>query len=145
MLINRSGNWHVNTMIKGFATNVQGFASSYSNTGDILLIGKNKDDMQKAFEEMKAMRGGIVLVEKGEVVASVPLTIGGILYQGNMEELTVKELDLKQALAERGYRLGDAIYTLLFLQSTHLPYIRITPKGIFDVLKNKLLLPAVMR
>ena len=40
--INREGNWHVNTMIKGFATSVQGFASSYSYTGDILLIGKIK-------------------------------------------------------------------------------------------------------
>lgn len=59
--------------------------------------------------------------------------------------LTEKEKALKQALADRGYQLGDAIYTLLFLQSTHLPYIRITPKGIFDVMKNKLLLPAVMR
>lgn len=145
MLINRDGNWHVNTMIKGFATSVQGFASSYSNTGDILLIGKNKEDMIKAFEEMKAMQGGIVLVEKGEVIASIPLTIGGLLFDGDVEELTNKELALKQALAERGYRLGDAIYTLLFLQSTHLPYIRITPKGIFDVMKNKLLLPAVMR
>lgn len=85
--------------------------------------------MIKAFEEMKAMQGGIVLVEKGEVIASIPLTIGGLLFDGDVEELTNKELALKQALAERGYRLGDAIYTLLFLQSTHLPYIRITPKG----------------
>lgn len=145
MLINRQGSWHVNTMIKGFATNVQGFASSYSNTGDIILIGKNKEDMMKAFEEMKAMQGGIVLVEKGEVIATIPLTIGGLLYNGSVESLMEKEKALKQALAERGYQLGDAIYTLLFLQSTHLPYIRITPKGIFDVMKNKLLLPAVMR
>ena len=144
MLVDRTGKWHVNTMIKGFATGVQGFASSYSNTGDILLIGKNIDDMLKAFEEMKAMRGGIALVEKGEVVASVPLTIGGLLYDGDVEELIEKELVLKRALAERGYQLGDAIYSLLFLQSTHLPYIRITPKGIYDVMKNKLLLPAVM-
>ena len=144
MLIDRKGKWHVNTMIKGFATDVQGFASSYSNTGDILLIGKSVVDMEKAFEEMKAMRGGIVLVEKGEVVASLPLTIGGLLYDGNVEDLIEKEIVLKQALAERGYHLGDAIYSLLFLQSTHLPYIRITQKGIFDVMKNKLLLPAVM-
>jgi len=145
MLLNREGNWHVNTMIKGFATDVQGFASSYSNTGDILLIGKNKEDMIKAFEEMKARNGGIVLVEKGEVIADIPLTIGGLLYDGDVLALTEKENALKQALADRGYQLGDAIYTLLFLQSTHLPYIRITPKGIFDVMKNKLLLPAVMR
>ncbi|MEG0260227.1 MAG: adenine deaminase C-terminal domain-containing protein [Lysinibacillus sp.] len=145
MLIDRHGKWHVNTMIKGFATNVQGFASSYSNTGDIILIGKSKKDMQRAFEEMKAMCGGIVLVENEEVVAAIPLTIGGILHDGPIESLIEKELALKKALAERGYRLGDAIYSLLFLQSTHLPYIRVTPKGIFDVMKNTLLMPAVMR
>lgn len=144
MVIDRKGKWHVNTMIKGFATDVQGFASSYSNTGDIILIGKNIDDMEKAFEVMKAMRGGIVLVEKGEVVTSLPLTIGGSLFDGNVEEVIEKEIELKRALAKRGYRLGDAIYSLFFLQSTHLPYIRITQKGIFDVMKNKLLLPAVM-
>lgn len=144
MLVDRTGKWHVNTMIKGFATGVQGFASSYSYTGDVLLIGKNIDDMIKAFETVKAMRGGIVLVEKGEVIASVPLTIGGLLYDGDVEELIEKELVLKRALADRGYHLGDAIYSLAFLQSTHLPYIRITPKGIYDVMKNKLLLPAVM-
>lgn len=144
MLVDRKGRWHVNTMIKGFATGVQGFASSYSYTGGILLIGKNINDMMKAFEAVKAMRGGIVLVEKGEEIASIPLTIGGLLYDGDVEELIEKELVLKRALADRGYHLGDAIYSLAFLQSTHLPYIRITPKGIYDVMKNKLLLPAVM-
>ena len=40
MLVDRNGKWRINTMIKGFATHVKGFASSYSNTGDIILIGK---------------------------------------------------------------------------------------------------------
>ena len=46
--------------------------------------------MIKAFEEMKAMRGGIVLVEKGEVITAVPLTIGGLLYDGDVKELAEK-------------------------------------------------------
>ncbi|MER2113071.1 MAG: amidohydrolase family protein, partial [Solibacillus isronensis] len=33
MLVDRNGKWRINTMIKGFATHVKGFASSYSNTG----------------------------------------------------------------------------------------------------------------
>ena len=41
MLIDKNGKWRVNAILKGFATNVKGFASSYSNTGDIILIGKN--------------------------------------------------------------------------------------------------------
>lgn len=145
LLIDRNGKWRVNTYIKGFATHVKGFATSYSNTGHIILIGKNIDDMKKAFLELKKLNGGIVLVENNEVVASIPLTIGGLLYDGPVEELIEKENLLISALRDRGYHHTDAIYTLLFLQSTHLPYIRITPRGIFDVMKKKVMLPAVMR
>ena len=132
-------------MIKGFATSVQGFASSYSNTGDIILIGKNHDDMLAAFNEMKRIKGGIVLVEDNEVVASIPLRIGGGLSDEKVEDLIKQEITLKKALHERGYKYGDAIYTLLFLQSTHLPYVRITQRGIFDVMKKSVLFPSFMR
>jgi adenine deaminase len=145
MLVDRQGKWRVNTMIKGFATSVQGFASSYSNTGDIILIGKNRRDMLTAFNEMKRRKGGIVLVEHGEVVADIPLTIGGGLSSERVEVLIEQEIALKKALQERGYKYGDAIYTLLFLQSTHLPYVRITQRGIYDVMKKSVLFPSFMR
>jgi adenine deaminase len=145
MLIDRNGKWKVNTMLKGFATSVKGFASSYSNTGDILLIGKNKKSMLHAFHELKKINGGIVLVENDVVVCSIELAIGGSLSNKPMEELIEEELVLKKELAARGFKHGDAIYTLQFLQSTHLPYVRITQRGIFDVLKKQVLFPAVMR
>lgn len=145
MLVDRYGKWRINTMIKGFASHVKGFASSYSNTGDIILIGKSMVEMQHAFEELKKMKGGIVLVEDGQVASSIPLTLAGSLYDGTVDDLIPLEVALKAALKERGYHHSDAIYTLLFLQSTHLPYVRITTRGIFDVMKNAVMLPAVMR
>lgn len=145
MLIDRNGKWKVTTLIKGFATSLKGFASSYSNTGDIILIGKNKKSMLKAFQEMKKMNGGIVLVEDDQVICSIKLPIGGVLSDKPMEELIEEEILLKKELAARGFKHGDAIYTLLFLQSTHLPYVRITQRGIFDVMKKQVLFPAVMR
>ena len=145
MLVDRNGKWRINTIIKGFASHVKGFASSYSNTGDIILIGKTMKDMQHAFKELKKMNGGIVLVEDGQVVSALPLTLAGSFYDGAVEDLIPQEVELKHALKMRGYQHTDAIYTLLFLQSTHLPYIRITTRGIFDVMKNTVMLPAVMR
>lgn len=145
MLVDRKGKWRVNTLIKGFATGIRGFASSYSNTGDILLIGKSIEDMKNAFQEMKKMNGGIVIVESGKPIVSIPLTVGGIFFDGDMETLIAKEKALKKVLSDRGFKHCDAIFTLLFLQSTHLPYIRITPKGIYDVIKKTLLLPSVIR
>lgn len=145
LLIDRHGKWKVSTLIKGFATTLKGFASSYSSTGDILLIGKNKKCMLQAFNEMKKMNGGIVLVENDEVVCSINLAIGGGLSDKPMEALIEEELLLKKELAARGFRHGDAIYTLSFLQATHLPYVRVTQRGIFDVMKKQVLFPAVMR
>ncbi|QTD43041.1 adenine deaminase C-terminal domain-containing protein [Sporosarcina sp. Te-1] len=141
MLLDRQGAWRVNTLIKGFATHVQGMASSYSNTGDIILIGKDKKAMLQAFTEMKKLGGGMVLIEDGQVVASVPLPIGGGLSAENVEVLIRQEKELKDALAERGYGFGDAVYTFLFLQSTHLPYVRVTQNGLYNVLKNKVIFP----
>ncbi|WP_248513521.1 adenine deaminase C-terminal domain-containing protein, partial [Sporosarcina sp. NCCP-2222] len=145
MLVDRQGKWRVNTLIKGFATGVQGMASSYSNTGDIILIGKDKQAMLRAFMEMKKMGGGMVLIEDGQVAASIPLPIGGGLSAEDVDVLISQEKELKEALAERGYCFGDAVYTFLFLQSTHLPYVRVTQNGLFNVLKNKVIFPATGR
>lgn len=145
MLLDRQGQWRVNTLIKGFANSLQGFASSYSCTGDIILIGKDVESMLLAFNEMKKMGGGLVLVEDGEVVASLPLTMGGNVSKLSVVEVIEQEKVLKAALRDRGFVHGDAIYTLLFLQSTHLPYVRITQRGIFDVMKKQVLFPSVMR
>ncbi|MBE1556625.1 adenine deaminase C-terminal domain-containing protein [Sporosarcina limicola] len=145
MLVDRNGKWRVNTLIKGFATSVQGFASSYSNTGDIILIGKDKKEMLNAFYEIKRIGGGMVLIENGSAAVTIPLPIAGGLSMEPVEKLIVQELNLKSALAERGYQHGDAVYTFLFLQSTHLPYIRITQLGLYDVMKNEVIIPAVGR
>ncbi|MGG4166757.1 adenine deaminase C-terminal domain-containing protein [Rossellomorea vietnamensis] len=145
MLLDRNGEWRISTMIKGFSNGVMGFASSYSNTGDIILIGKSKSDMIAAFNRMKEIGGGIVLAENGEILHEIPLPLSGLLSVKEMPELIEEEKTLKGLLKERGYRFTDPIYTLLFLQSTHLPYIRMTQKGIYDVMKKTVLFPTIMR
>ncbi|RAK15085.1 adenine deaminase [Anoxybacillus vitaminiphilus] len=145
MLVDRNGKWRVNTILKGFATGVHGLVSSYSNTGDIILIGKRKADMYKAFQRMKQIGGGIVLVENGEVIHEIPLSLNGMMSTKKMEALIEEEKRLAELLRERGYRFVDPIYSLLFLLSTHLPYIRITPRGIYDVMHKMILFPSIMR
>lgn len=144
-LIDRNGEWRVTTVIKGFASSVQGLASSYSNTGDLILIGKDKNEMLRAFRHLKKIGGGIVLAENGEVISQLPLTIGGSLSDKPIEELSELERVFKNALRARGYDKGDAIYSLLFLQSTHLPYVRITQLGVADVMRNKVLISKTER
>ncbi|WP_040285979.1 adenine deaminase C-terminal domain-containing protein [Sporosarcina koreensis] len=144
-LIDRDGKWRVNTMLKGFADGLQGLASSYSNTGDFILIGKDKQEMIRAFRRVKEIGGGIVLTENGAVLRELPLPIGGSLSDQPVEIIREQERTLKEDLKARGYDKGDAIYSLLFLQSTHLPYVRITQTGVLDVMRNAELIPTTKR
>ncbi|MGY3717695.1 adenine deaminase C-terminal domain-containing protein [Sutcliffiella cohnii] len=145
MLMDRHGKWRINTIIQGFDRGIGGLVSSYSNTGDIVIIGKNKNDMIVAFSRMKELGGGMVLVENGEVITEIPLPLDGVMSQKNLEELIVEEENMRSELFARGYSFTDPIYTLLFLSSTHLPYIRITPRGIYDVMNKTVLFPSIMR
>ncbi|QQZ09106.1 adenine deaminase C-terminal domain-containing protein [Heyndrickxia vini] len=145
ILIGRDGSWRINTMVKGFSTSLMGFASSFSSTGDIILIGKNKNDMVCAFNRMKELGGGIVLTEKEEVIHEIPLSLSGFMSNKPMDRLIKEEKVLKELLVERGYPHNDPIYSLLFFSATHLPYIRITQRGIFDVMNKTVLFPTIMR
>ncbi|PPA68980.1 adenine deaminase C-terminal domain-containing protein [Jeotgalibacillus proteolyticus] len=145
MLIDRYGKWKICTIIKGFSRDLGALGSSFSNSGDIILIGKSKKDMSTAFSRIKALNGGIVLVDQGEVLHEIPLTIGGMMSKEPMEAVMASEEKLKAILEKKGYTHNDPVYTLLFLSSTHLPYIRLTQKGLYDVKKKTVLFPTIMR
>jgi adenine deaminase len=145
MLIDRNGKWRINTILKGFASKLSGFVSSFSNTGDLILIGKNKADMMTAFKRMKEMGGGIVAAENGSIVQEIPLPLKGAMSAQSVEELIEVEKQLLTYLKEKGYRFADPIYSLLFFSSTHLPYIRITQRGMYDVMNKMVLFPSIMR
>ncbi|MBU8880289.1 amidohydrolase family protein [Bacillus sp. FJAT-29790] len=145
MLIDKNGKWRMNTMIKGFASRLDGLASSFSNTGDIILIGKSKMDMMIAFNRMKELGGGITVSEQGQIVQEIPLKLKGVMSDQRVENLITEEKQLHRYLREKGYQFSDPIYSLLFFSSTHLPYIRITQQGIYDVMNKTVLFPTIMR
>ncbi|MGG5252445.1 adenine deaminase C-terminal domain-containing protein [Neobacillus sp. SM06] len=144
-LLDRNGKWRINTLVKGFANSLAGLASSFSSTGDIILIGKNKQDMLAAFNRMKELGGGIVMAEGGKIVTEMPLPLGGIMSDLSVEKLMEEEDQLLAELKKRGYPFLDPLYSLLFFSSTHLPYIRITQQGMYDVMNKTVLFPSIMR
>lgn len=144
LMIDKHGKWRVNTTIRGFTNKLGAIATSYSTTGDLVFIGKSKKDIMIAWKQLKKIGGGIVLVNRGEVILEIPLTLGGAMYNGSMTGLIEKEKKLKETLNEFGYSFNDPVYSLLFLSSTHLPFIRITQQGIIDVKEKEILFPATM-
>ncbi|WP_420488198.1 adenine deaminase C-terminal domain-containing protein [Gottfriedia acidiceleris] len=145
LMVGRDGSWRLNTLVKGFAQHMGGFASSYSGTGDILILGKRKSDMLKAFERMKEIGGGMVLVEENKVVHEISLALKGSMSELEMDSLIQIEKKMIELLKKRGYKYDDPAFTLLFFSATHLPFIRLTPSGLYDVKNNNKLVSTVKR
>lgn len=139
-LVGRTGQWIVNSYVRGFA-DLPGFATSYSCTGDLILMGKNKSDMLAALERLKKIGGGMVIVENGTVTSEIALPLLGFMSAHKLDELMEEAGAFTHELRKRGYKFADPFFSLLFLSSTHLPYIRITPQGLFDVMRRKQLFP----
>lgn len=142
-LIDRNGTWRVSTVVKGFAPKLSGFASSYSGTGDFLLIGTNKQDIIRAFERVKELEGGIVLTEDGHVLSEIALPLGGALSDLPLQDLIEQDRHFAQTLKTKGYVFLDPYYSLNFFSAIHLPYVRVTPLGLYDVMRREVLVPAV--
>ncbi|MBC6972095.1 adenine deaminase [Bacillus sp. Xin] len=145
MMIARDGTWRVNTVVKGFANRLGGFASSYSGTGDIILIGKSKEDMRSAFKRVKEIGGGIVITERNKILHEISLPLLGIMSDLEMSSLIQEEKMMVKLLQERGYHFNDPSFTLLFFSATHLPFIRMTPIGLYDVKNRKVLVSPIKR
>jgi len=145
LFIDREGKWRVNTALRGFASKLGALASSFSASGDLIFIGKNKHDILKSWERLREIGGGIVLVHEGEILLEIPLQLSGVMSTERMEVLNKSNKQLKEVLKQFGYAYEDPIYSLLFLSATHLPYLRITQQGLVDIKNRKVIFPATMR
>lgn len=145
VVIGRAGHWRIRTRIHGFPEQMEALVSSFSLTGDTIFIYRSKQAAYLAWKRLEELGGGIVLADEETVQAEIPLPIGGFSSDVSFVQLMEKEEQFKQKLATYGEVKGDLIFTLLFLQSTHLPFVRLTEKGLIDILKNKCILPSEQR
>lgn len=140
-LIDRNGRWISRGLLSGFADQLSALAATYTVSMDYLIIGRNYADMMKAFAYVH-QRGGIAIVEEGNVVAHLDLPIGGGLSPLPMRDLIEECSSFQAVLKQKGYPFDDPFYCLLFLTSTHLPKLRITEKGIISIKEQKIILPS---
>ena len=102
---------------------------------NIVVAGDDEADMLLAVQEMERIGGGIVMVSKGEVIAELPLPIGGLMSDRPAEEVAQKLRELL-GLARAHYDIwegADAFMTLSFLALPVIPHFKITARGLFDM------------
>lgn len=132
-LLDSKGKWTLHTRIKGFASGVTALASTYSASGDTLLIGRSEKGICDILQELNERGDGILAYFINGEKLHIPLPLGGTMSAGNMEEISESLGLFAHRMKEHGYRFRDPAYTLLFLTASHLPNIRMSAKGLYLV------------
>jgi adenine deaminase len=144
-LLDRAGRWTAPGVVAGFAGALDGLASTVTTDFNILALGRRPASMARAVNRLLALRGGIVIADGERVAFELPLPLGGLMIRGSLAEAAAREDGLRRALEARGHRFHDPLFTLFFMAADFLPSVRLTPRGVWDVKRARVLLPARRR
>lgn len=140
-LLDRGGRWVAPGVVAGFGGAVDGLASTITTDFNILVLGRRPESMARAVNRLLDVRGGVVLVDGARVVLELPLPLGGVMTEMSLPEAAAREDALRTALVARGYPHHDPLFTLFFLAADFLPFVRLTPRGVWDVKQARVVLP----
>ncbi len=98
---------------------------------NVCVIGDNPASMYAAVKALG--QGGHVLVRGEEVVARIPLPLGGLMSDGTADDVAQQHDEFMAKAREMGIEPPlDPIMGLIFLPLPVIPTLRIRPEGTFD-------------
>ncbi|MBQ0098878.1 MAG: adenine deaminase [Oscillospiraceae bacterium] len=121
--------------VKGYMLKSGAVATSVAHDShNIIVIGCNESDIATAVNYIADNKGGIVIVNNGEVVSFVPLEIAGLMSEEKLSVVNEKIIDAHKKAYELGCNKDiDPFMTMSFLSLPVIPSLRVTTKGVFDV------------
>lgn len=122
--------------VKGFNLKKGAIASSVSHDShNIVVVGSSDKDMITALIEISRMQGGQVVVQDGNILEALPLSIAGLMSRESLEFVDKKMRSLHKAARALGCKLEDPFMTMTFMALPVIPEIKLTDKGLVDVTK----------
>ena len=104
---------------------------------NIIVVGTTDEDMAFAVEKLIEQEGGIVLVDGGSIIESLPMPIAGLMSDKSgpwvdqkltsIHHAAVNSLGIKNDL--------EPVMTLCFMALPVIPELKLTDMGLFDVNK----------
>jgi adenine deaminase len=125
--------------VQGFGLKNGAIGSSVAHDShNFVIVGTTDRDIFKAVMTMKKMGGGLVVVADGEVLASLPLPIAGLMTDAPVSQVHLRMQHLLRAAESLGSKLPDPFMTLSFLSLPVIPELKLTDKGLVDVTQFKI-------
>ena len=125
--------------LQGYGLTSGAVATSISHDShNIIVVGTNSEDMACAVNRVAENRGGIVVVKDRQVTAEVVLEIAGIMSDAPLDRINADLERAKEAAFAQGVSKGiDPFMTLSFMALPVIPTLRLTTRGVVDVLTQQ--------
>lgn len=116
--------------------NLKAGACASSATWDaphIAGVGATDEELAYAVNRVADLGGGVVVCRGSEIVAELPLPIGGIISDLPAEEVAARMEKATAALRDLGYPYNNPLLALRVLAFVGVPRLRLSAKGLIAV------------
>jgi adenine deaminase len=121
-------------LVKGFGLKAGAMATTISHDAhNIVVVGVDDGDMQRAVQRLVELGGGEVVVEQRGVRAELALPIAGLLSEAPLAEVLEASRACVAAAARLGCEIPAPFQTMSFLALSVIPSLKITDRGLVDV------------
>ncbi|MGX0902536.1 adenine deaminase [Roseovarius sp. MBR-79] len=129
-----------NGFVRGFGLQAGAIASTVCHDHhNIACVGVDYADMALAANRLSEIEGGFVVVRDGAVLAELPLPVAGLMSLAPFEEVRDRLVDLRAAAVSLGVTLREPFLQLAFLALPVIPALKITDRGLVDVVRFELI------
>ena len=127
-------------LVRGFGLQAGALASSVAHDAhNLTIVGTNDADMLAAAVRLVKIRGGLCVVRDGQVLADLPLPIGGLMSEAPASEVAEQLCRVRQAAREIGCQLKRPFMSLSFLSLSVIGSLKVTDRGLVDGAEFKLI------
>jgi adenine deaminase len=132
------------TFVKGFGLKRGAIASSVSHDHhNIVIVGTDDDSMACCVRTIEKMNGGLVACCEDDVLAELPLPIGGLMSEQSAHMVISALERMNEAALSLGCTLPAPFMTLSFISLPTVPELGLTDKGLVDVRAHEIISPFV--
>src|SRR4051794_9056499 len=120
--------------VKGSGLRRGALASTVAHDAhNLVVLGVSDNDMLAAVARAAELRGGIVAVADGQVLAECPLPVAGLFSVAPLDDVIAQSRACNEAAAALGWVGATPFLTMSFLGLSVIPALKITDRGLVDV------------
>ena len=122
-------------LVRGFGLRRGAFASTVAHDAhNIVVVGTDDASMRACVERLSELGGGIAVAAGGAVRGELALPVAGLLADEPAESVVARMDELHALLAEQGVAVDAPFMTLSFLALSVIPELKLTDRGLVDVI-----------